>query len=99
MARKKKRSTSFELPSCLDMSAAPALKSSLLALRGGDAVLDAGTIQRMGAQCVQVLVSAKRTWEADGHGFSIVNPTTEFLECLSMLGIGEAELSIGGTAK
>lgn len=99
MARKKKSARQFDLPASLDMSAAGPLARSLIALRGADAVLDAGAVQRVGAQCVQVLLSAARTWGADGRGFAIQNPTPEFLEGLAMLGIGEAELAIGGTAK
>ncbi|WP_287799477.1 STAS domain-containing protein, partial [Acidiphilium sp.] len=53
----------------LDLKAASPLAQALLARRGGDLRIDAGAVERLGGQCLQVLLSARATWEADGHAF------------------------------
>ena len=40
-----------------------------------------------GAQCVQVLLSAKRTWKADGVSLSIVDCAARMIEDLKLMGI------------
>ncbi|WP_312597550.1 STAS domain-containing protein [Brevundimonas sp.] len=54
------------LPEILDLKAAAPLKAELVARRGQDLVLDASGVQRLGGLCLQVLLSAARTWAADG---------------------------------
>lgn len=54
------------LPDILDLKAAAPLKVELLARRGRDLVLDASGVQRLGGLCLQVLLSAGRTWAVDG---------------------------------
>ena len=54
----------------LDLNAAEPLKAELLARRGGDLALDASSVERLGGLCLQVLLSAIRTWRADGVNLS-----------------------------
>ena len=54
------------LPDILDLKAAAPLKAELMARRGRDLVLDASGVQRLGGLCLQVLLSAARTWDVDG---------------------------------
>ena len=70
----------------LDLNAAGPLAHELLALRGRDLELDASAVQRLGAQCLQVLLSARATWDADGAAFALVSPSSEFISTLALLG-------------
>jgi chemotaxis protein CheX len=82
-----------ELPEVLDVIYAAPLAESLLALRGSNVSVDAARVQRVGAQCVQVIMSALATWKADEVAFSVVEPSIEFREALCLLGIGLGEIS------
>ena len=70
----------------LDLNAAGPLANELLALRGRDLEVDASAVERLGAQCLQVLLSARATWDADGAGFAVVSPSNEFTSTLALLG-------------
>jgi chemotaxis protein CheX len=83
----------IQLPEVLDLTFAGPLAESLLAVRGAAVSIDATRVQRAGAQCVQVLLSALSTWRADGVSLSFLEPSTEFRDALSLLGIGLAEIT------
>lgn len=83
----------LQLPEVLDLTFAGPLAESLLAMRGAPVAVDAAQVQRVGAQCVQVIMSAVSTWKADGLALSVVDPSPEFRDALSLLGIGLAEIS------
>ena len=83
----------LQLPEVLDTTFAGPLAEQLLALRGSPLAIDATQVQRVGAQCVQVIMSAVSTWEADQVALSLVEPSQEFRDALSLLGIGLAEIS------
>ena len=70
--------TAVRLPAVLDIRAAGTLRDDLLALRGSDITLDGGEVERIGGLCLQVLISARKTWDADGKGFSL-NPASAAL--------------------
>jgi chemotaxis protein CheX len=76
----------LRLGAVLDLNAAGPLHAELLALRGGDLDLDASAVSRMGAQVLQVLLSARATWREDGAAFAIVAPSPEFVAVLDLLG-------------
>ncbi|WP_428153895.1 STAS domain-containing protein [Brevundimonas sp.] len=59
------------LPDVLDLNAAEPLKAELLALRGHPLTLDASAVERLGGLCLQVLLSARKTWAADGVNLSL----------------------------
>jgi chemotaxis protein CheX len=84
---------SLQLPEVLDLTFAGPLAESFLALRGSKLAVDAAQVQRVGAQCVQVIMSAVSTWKADEVALSVVDPSPEFCDALSLLGIGLAEIS------
>lgn len=77
----------LQLLEILDIRAASPLVASLVATRGEQVTIDAANVQRVGAQCVQVLYSARATWQADGVAFAIVNPSEAFVEGLTALGV------------
>ena len=76
----------IRLGQVLDLNAAGPLATEFLALRGGAVEVDASAVERMGAQCLQVLLSARLTWDADGAGFAVVAPSEEFTSTLALLG-------------
>ncbi len=83
----------IQLPEVLDLTFAGPLAESLLAVRGSAVSIDATRVPRAGAQCVQVLLSALSTWRADGVALSVLEPSTEFRDALSLLGVGLAEIT------
>jgi chemotaxis protein CheX len=76
----------LQLGQVLDLNAAAPLLNEFLALRGRNVDVDASAVERMGAQCLQVLLSARRTWDADGAEFAVVSPSSEFTSTLALLG-------------
>jgi len=87
------------LPECLDLPAATPLARTLRARRGAPIVLDAAPVRQVGAQCVQVLLSARRTWDADGLPLSIVNCPPRMIEDLRLLGFDAATFASGVTPR
>jgi chemotaxis protein CheX len=76
----------LELAEVLDLKAAAPLASSLLAHRGSDVALDASRVRRLGGQCLQILLSAKNTWNADEMSLEFINPSEDFAEALQGFG-------------
>ncbi|MCR5877629.1 STAS domain-containing protein [Phenylobacterium sp. J367] len=77
---------SLELAPVLDLKAATPLAQALLALRGRDVTVNAAAVERLGAQCLQVLLSARNTWTEDGAQFAVTEPSETFVETLALLG-------------
>ncbi len=78
--------TAIELAEVLNLKAAAPLAATFLAHRGCDVTIDASHVRRLGGQCLQVLLSAKYTWNTDEAGLEFVNPSSEFIEALEGLG-------------
>lgn len=83
----------FELPAVLDFKAATPLAESLLALRGTALTIDASRVERIGGQCLQVLLSAQQSWSADDTALSFANLTPVFVDGLRLMGIAEADFT------
>jgi chemotaxis protein CheX len=79
----------IELDAVLALNAAAALADRLSAARGGPLRLDASAVQRLGAQGLQVLLSAEQTWCADGAPFEIIAPSDRFLADWRLFGAPE----------
>ena len=77
---------SLSLPSNLDLPAAVPLAKELLAARGVEIAIDASKVERFGALCLQVLLSAQKTWTEDGKRLSVVAPSAAFTEGLARFG-------------
>jgi chemotaxis protein CheX len=82
----------LQLPEVLDLNAATPLAGELLSFRGNDLAADASQVQRIGAQGVQVLLSAVATWRQDGFKLRVVKPSAAFRDVIESLGISEGEL-------
>jgi chemotaxis protein CheX len=86
------------LPSNLDLQAAEPLRAELMALRGRPVDLDASQVNRMGGLCLQVLLSARATWSADGLPLRLEQPSEAFTEQLAAFGNPELHFEPGGQA-
>ena len=78
---------SIQLPDTLDLIAARPLAKTLLSMRGSDVKIDASQVTRVGGQCLQVLLSAAATWDADHAILEVVSPSAEFIGGLKLLGV------------
>lgn len=70
----------------LDLKAAEVLREDLIAAKASALHVDASKVQRLGGLCLQVLLSAQRTWAADGEHFRVVDASPDFLEGLRTFG-------------
>ncbi|MER2534201.1 MAG: STAS domain-containing protein, partial [Rhizobiaceae bacterium] len=61
----------------------PALRGA----RRGPVSLDASLVERLGGQCLQVLLSAATTWAQEGEALSVSCPSENFLADLGLLGL------------
>lgn len=68
------------LPAIVDVRAAEPLKAELLALRGQPVTIDASAVERLGGLGLQVLMSAVRTWRADGQDLIFINVSEAMTE-------------------
>lgn len=71
----------------LDLAAAAPLAGELRAARGRPVSLDAGSVERLGGQCLQVLLSAAATWRSEATAFAVSAPSENFLADLGLLGL------------
>lgn len=77
----------IELSAHLDLTAAGPLAERLLAMRGEPVTLVASGVEKLGAQCLQVLLSAVATWKADMTALAISDPSAGFQDGLATLGL------------
>ena len=87
------------LPDCLDSSAVTAVRDMLLARRGNAIVVDASQVRRVGAQSLQVLIAAARTWQADGHSYRVTNSSPELLDTIALVGLAHKDLLLEGSSQ
>jgi chemotaxis protein CheX len=74
------------LPETLDLNAAEPLRQALVEQRGRPVVLDGSHVARLGGLCLQVLVSAQKTWAEDGQEFRIEQCSLELQQQLDLFG-------------
>lgn len=77
----------------LDIKAATPMAAELVALRGAHLVINASAVERVGAQCLQVLLSAVATWQADGLDIELAEPSTGFVAAVETAGLDIANFS------
>jgi chemotaxis protein CheX len=80
------QAATLKLRPVLDLTAATPLKAEFGALRGRAVSVDATDVDRVGALCLQVLMSAHSTWTSDGVAFSLAGTSQAFEEGLETLG-------------
>lgn len=84
---------SITLANELDIKAARPLAAELCAARGRDIRLNASQVDRVGAQCLQVLLSAAATWAADGTELTVEEPSPAFAAALLTAGLDLTHLT------
>ena len=84
----------LQLAENLDLTAAGPLHETLLSMRGEDLVVDAASVERLGGQCVWLLLSARQNWAEDDVAFAIENPSQNFLSALAILGVEPGSLNV-----
>jgi chemotaxis protein CheX len=77
----------LQLPAILDLKAAGKLAAAFLARRGMDVTVGAGEVQRLGGQCLQVLLSAQASWREDQHSMRFEAPSADLRSALELFGI------------
>lgn len=85
------------LPDCLDSSAAAAVKGMLLARRGNALIVDASQVRRVGAQSLQILIAAARTWQSDGQSYCVTKSSSELLDTIALIGLSREDLLLEGS--
>jgi chemotaxis protein CheX len=89
----------LDLPEVLDLKAAAPLASAFLERRGAEILVDASRVEKLGGQCLQVLLSAALTWKADETPFGIVDASSNFLDGLAVLGVPAGDLALQDLAR
>lgn len=89
---------SLVLDADLGAKAAPRLHAALLERRGQPVVVDASKVGHIGGGCLQLLLSAKLTWESDKQSFSLVSPSQQMLQALEFTGLNNALLQEKGAS-
>jgi chemotaxis protein CheX len=87
MPKRSKSDSKLRLGAVLDLKAAAPLAELLLSRRGHDVELDGSDVERLGAQCLQVLLSARTSWAADGRNFAVEKLSPAIIATLELLGI------------
>lgn len=77
----------YVLPAILDLKAAVPLVEGLLAQRGSDLTVDVSHVERLGAQSLQILLSAISTWHAEGFSIEFRDASEPFVQGLELFGI------------
>ena len=86
----------YVLSEVLDLKAALPLAESLLAQRGSELMIDASRVERLGAQSLQILLSAMSTWHADGLSMEFIEASEPFIRGLELFGIDPESFLHGG---
>jgi chemotaxis protein CheX len=89
-------STTLRLSAILDLKAAAPLKADLLAAKGGSIEIDASQVQRLGGLCLQLLLSAQRSWATDGKTLRVIHPSTDFTDGLALFGAASLNADSSG---
>ncbi len=86
------------LPDSLDSASAASIQELLLARRGSPLVVDAGQVNRVGVQALQVLIAAAQTWRADGQSYKVTNASSELLETIALIGLSADQFMLEGSS-
>ena len=77
----------LSLDNVLDLNAAGSLHSQLLGMRGSDLVIDASSVEKAGALCLQVLMSAAKTWEEEKHSLTFSQMSEALMKTMQLAGV------------
>lgn len=92
MASKKAESKKLKLAAVLDFNEASELRGKLLSMRGAALEIDASQVERVGAQCMQVLMAGAKAWEEDKQSFVFAGSSEAFVKTSQLIGINIEQL-------
>lgn len=78
---------SLSLDSVLDLNAAGDLHGKLSAMRGSDLVIDASAVEKVGTLCIQVLMSAQKTWEEEKKSLTFSKMSDALMKTMQLSGV------------
>lgn len=78
---------SITLAAVLDLNEASELHGKLMSMRGKDVSIDASAVQRAGAQCMQVIFAAAKSWEEDKKSFKLEKVSDAFKATMQLAGV------------
>ena len=87
MKGKASAAKTLSLENVLDLNAASTLHSNLMAARGSDLVIDASSVEKAGALCLQVLMSAAKTWEEEKHSLTVSQMSEALMKTMQLAGV------------
>ena len=87
MATKKAASGSLKLSPVLALTEASALHGTLMSMRGRHVTIAASEVERVGVQCVQVLIAGARAWKADKKSYVVDKSSDAFAKTMQLIGI------------
>lgn len=87
MKGKASAAKTLSLDNVLDLNAAGGLHANLMALRGSDLVIDASAVERVGALCLQVLMSAAKTWEEEKLSLTFSKMSDALTKTMQLTGV------------
>jgi len=70
----------------LDLKAAAPLHNAIMSCRGEALVMDGSQVERLGGQCLQILLAAQAFWTLQGDSFALRNVSPAFAAALALLG-------------
>lgn len=76
----------FRLPKVLDMLAAAPLLEAFMDRRGNPLVVDGSEVERLGGQCLQILLAARAAWAADDESLVLERCSDDLRAALATLG-------------
>jgi chemotaxis protein CheX len=77
----------LSLGKVLDLNEASSLHGKLMGLRGSNLTIDASAVERAGALCVQVIMSAAKSWEEDKHSFKFSKISDALAKTMQLIGV------------
>jgi chemotaxis protein CheX len=77
----------LSLEKILDLNEASALHGKLMSMRGSDLAIDASAVERCGALCIQVLMSASKTWEQEKLSFKFSKISDALAKTMQLIGV------------
>jgi len=78
--------TTLTLPPSLKSEANKELWTKLDGLKGQHVIIDGSEVERLGGECLETLIAARRHWEKSELRFEISNASTDFIKDLEILG-------------
>ncbi|MEM9838439.1 MAG: STAS domain-containing protein [Pseudomonadota bacterium] len=78
----------------LASKAAVELYAQLKEHRGSMVALNASGVEQLGILCMQIIVSAAKTWNDEGVSFEVVEPSAAFVESAELVGLDVALMGV-----